>query len=66
MDFVIMQKENDAVILRGLNTGNMYLAAKFQDGWYMTKKKISGQDWISFPRTRIEPDVTTALGLEAR
>ena len=66
MDFVIMQKQGDAVILRGTNTGTYYMAGKTDNGWYVFKKRQFGEDWISFPRAKFEPNVVQELGLDSR
>lgn len=65
MDFIIMKKENDRVILRGIKTGTYYMAGKMYDGWYVVKKREFGRDWISFPRVRLEPNVVQELKLNS-
>jgi len=66
MDFVIMQEQGDVVILRGINTGTYYMAGKTDNGWYVFKKRQFGEDWISFPRVKFEPNVVQELGLDSR
>lgn len=71
MDFILMEKESDIAIIRGLNTGTMYALSKAagcseKSGWFIVKRRLDGSVWTEFPRTELEKDVIQALGLNSR
>ena len=69
MNLIVIQKENDAAILRGLSTGNCYVVLKSdrpgeRSGWFITKQRLDGHKWRKYPRTELERDVADQLGLD--
>jgi len=64
MDLILLQKEDDMAIIRGLHTGTMYaLSHSAGIGWFIVKSKNENGFWTEFPRTKLEPDVVKELGL---
>jgi len=71
MDLILLQKEDDMAIIRGLHTGTMYALSKTAEwseksGWFIVKRRLDGSVWTEFPRTELEKDVIQALGLNSR